>query len=408
MFGIIEWSVGDIQLNRGKFCFSVEIELCDSVIKQQKGGYLKESEAKEERERVIGALYSNHYAVYANTSVQDFYEFWLEEVKKKSLSYNSYYSFKKTVQNYILPLYGRLSMGKLRKNHVKRIYKKTYETSPSVAKIVKTVLTTSFKYALRYGYVEEDYVTGLKWNRVIKKSSKSGQKKALTIQEIQHLLSESRDTPIGLPIMFAVLMGMRRGEIVGLKYTDINYELKTIYIQRQLGRNPNMKETNMKLKTYTKQEIDLKTPASRRKIKIPDMVFEMIMEERTRYERHKNRRKGEFQDLDFIYCSTYGRPRTGNYLGKQLHDFILNHDVPYINWRILRYTYATTILKAGYSLKAVSKTLGHTKKEFTADHYVDMKELIRDFQPSVEIKTENEKTAICEWSLTEEMERLLE
>ncbi len=36
MFGIIEWSVGDIQLNRGKFCFSVEIELCDSVIKQQK------------------------------------------------------------------------------------------------------------------------------------------------------------------------------------------------------------------------------------------------------------------------------------------------------------------------------------------------------------------------------------
>ena len=66
-------------------------------------------------------------------------------------------------------------MGKLRKNHVKRIYKKTYDKSPSVAKILKTVLTTSFKYALRYGYVEEDYVSGL-----IKKLSKSGQKKALT------------------------------------------------------------------------------------------------------------------------------------------------------------------------------------------------------------------------------------
>ena len=61
---------------------------------------------------------------------------------------------------------------------------------------MKTVLTTSFKYALRYGYVEEDYVTGLKWNRVIKKSSKSGQKNALTIQEIQHLLSEAKDTQL--------------------------------------------------------------------------------------------------------------------------------------------------------------------------------------------------------------------
>ena len=47
-------------------------------------------------------------------------------------------------------------MGKLRKNHVKRIYKKTYDKSPSVETVLKTVLTTSFKYALRYGYVEED------------------------------------------------------------------------------------------------------------------------------------------------------------------------------------------------------------------------------------------------------------
>lgn len=298
-------------------------------------------------------------------------------------------------------------MGQLRKNHIKRIYKKAYIQYPSVAKILKTVLTTSLKYAFRHGYVEEDYVTGLKWSKEIKKTSKKRQKKALTIQEIQYLLRESKNTEIGLPIMLAVLMGMRRGEIVGLKYTDIDYETKTIHVQRQLGKNHNIEKANVNTKTYTKQEIDLKTPSSRRKIKIPDIVFDVMMEERNRYERHRSRRRKEFQDLDFIYCSTYGRPRTSNYLGKQLHDFVLNHDVPYVNWRILRYTYATTILKAGYSLRAVSKTLGHTKKEFTANYYVDMKELIRDFQPSVEIKTGNEKNAICEWSLTEEMERLL-
>lgn len=407
MLGIIGWSVGDIQLNRGKFGFSVKIELCDSIIKQQRGGYLQESEAKHEREKVIGDLYSKRYAVYANTSVQNFYEFWLEEVKKYTISCNSYNSYKNSIQNYILPLYGKLPMGQLRKNHIKRIYKKAYIQYPSVAKILKTVLTTSLKYAFRHGYVEEDYVTGLKWSKEIKKTSKKRQKKALTIQEIQYLLRESRNTEIGLPIMLAVLMGMRRGEIVGLKYTDIDYETKTIHVQRQLGKNHNIEKANVNTKTYTKQEIDLKTPSSRRKIKIPDIVFDVMMEERNRYERHRSRRRKEFQDLDFIYCSTYGRPRTSNYLGKQLHDFVLNHDVPYVNWRILRYTYATTILKAGYSLRAVSKTLGHTKKEFTANYYVDMKELIRDFQPSVEIKTGNEKNAICEWSLTEEMERLL-
>ena len=59
-------------------------------------------------------------------------------------------------------------MGQLRKNHIKRIYKKAYIQYPSVAKILKTVLTTSLKYAFRHGYVEEDYVTGLKWSKEIK------------------------------------------------------------------------------------------------------------------------------------------------------------------------------------------------------------------------------------------------
>lgn len=406
MVGIIDWNVGDIKLDRGKFCFSVEIKLHDSTVRQQKGGYLQKSVAKEAREKVIGALYSNKYAVYANVTVQEFYEFWLEEVKKQTLSYNSYSSYKTSIRNYILPLYGSLAMGELGKNHIKRIYQKTYEKYPSMAKCVKGVLTTSLKYAYRHGYVEDDYVTGLKWNKTVKKVPERTQKRALTIPEIKRFISESRDTPIGLPIMFAVLMGMRRGEIVGAKYTDIDYETKTIYIQRQLGKKHNIEKSSVDPKTYTKQEISLKTLSSKRRINIPDVVFDVIMEERTRYERRRSRRKKEFQDLDFICCSSYGRPRTSNYLGKQLHDFVLDHDVPYANWRVMRYTYATTILKAGYSLQSVSKTLGHTKKEFTADHYVDMKELIRDFQPGVQIK-ENEEKIIWDWRMTEEMERLL-
>lgn len=147
---------------------------------------------------------------------------------------------------------------------------------------------------------------------------------------------------------------------------------------------------------------------SKRKIKNPDNVFQAIMEERSRYERRRNRRKKEFQDLDFIYCSTYGRPRTSNYLGKQLHEFAENHDLPYVNWQILRYTYATTILKAGYSLRGVSKTLGHSKKEFTADHYVDRKKLIRDFQSDMIVEVLKEEENIWDCGLTEEMKCLLQ
>ncbi|WP_122642358.1 site-specific integrase [Luxibacter massiliensis] len=78
-----------------------------------------------------------------------------------------------------------------------------------------------------------------------------------------------------------------------------------------------------------------------------------------------------------------------------------------MNWKILRYTYATTILKAGYSLKSVLKTLGHTKKGFTTDYYVDMKELIRDCQPDIMVKEPDKEMLIWDWNLTEKMEMLL-
>jgi hypothetical protein len=53
-------------------------------------------------------------------------------------------------------------------------------------------------------------------------------------------------------------------------------------------------------KTYTKQEIGLKTKSSYREIPIPDYVFDAILHEREIYEKHRNRRKREFQDLDYI------------------------------------------------------------------------------------------------------------
>lgn len=58
-------------------------------------------------------------------------------------------------------------------------------------------------------------------------------------------------------------------------------------------------------------------------------------------------------------------------------------------------------------MKSVSKTLGHTKKGFTADHYVDMKELIRDCQPDITVTEPDKEMLIWDWDLTEEMAMLL-
>ena len=144
---IIKWNVGPIKKRKEKFCFDIELQLAHETIKRQNGGYLNPMEASIRRDSIIEKLSRGEYAVYGNVLVEEFYEHWLEEIKRPMLSYHSYNSYRNCIQNYICPLYGKLIMADITKTHIKRLYSKAYEQYPSIARILKTVLSGSMKYA---------------------------------------------------------------------------------------------------------------------------------------------------------------------------------------------------------------------------------------------------------------------
>lgn len=341
--------------------------------------------------------------------VKMFYQMWLEDIKRPMLTYSSYCSYKNCVYNYIIPLYGEMKMEELTKFHIKRLYIKTSEKYPAVARTLKTVLNTSLSYAWRNDYTENDLVTGINYRKLSVPKAQNNKKKALELDEIKHLIEISQENELHLPILFATLMGLRRSEIVGLKYSDIDYERKCIYIQRQLGVNPEVNKLDLKVKTYTKQEIEVKTSNSKRRLQIPEIIFEAVLKERVRYEKRRSRRKKDFQDLDYIHCSSYGRPRTANYLGMQLRKFREENELPGITWHTLRFTYTTMLLTAGLDLKSVSRDLGHAREIITADVYTDMclviKNHVLDLKPWEEEIIYNQN--VSEYMITDEMEKLL-
>lgn len=101
--------------------------------------------------------------------------------------------------------------------------------------------------------------------------------KTRTMEQILVLMEKSKDTPIHMQVLFGVLMGLRRSEINGVKYSDIDYINRTLNVNRQLGRIHNAKKEDFAPKTFTKQEVGLKTKFSYREIPIPDYVFEEIL-----------------------------------------------------------------------------------------------------------------------------------
>lgn len=208
--------------------------------------------------------------------------------------------------------------------------------------------------------------------------------KTLTMAQIFVLLEKSKNTPIHMQVLFNVLMGLRRSEINGVKYSDMDYINRTLKVERQLGRVHNAANEDFAPKTVTKQEIGLKTKSSYREISIPDYVFEAILNERHIYEKNRNRRKREFQDLDYICCSSYGRPRSKGFHWKYYKQLLAENGLPDIRWHDLRSTYCTLLLKEEFNPKAVSKLMGHAKELITIDVYADNKGIIADGVSEIE------------------------
>ncbi len=293
-----------------------------------------------------------------------------------------YNAYRNSVNNYIIPAIGNLEIGNITKKHIQQLYKSEVNSSVSRAKITRIVINTSMKYALSKKIVSENPAS----NVFLPKSCTNGTyhirniktKKTLTISQGLLLIEASKKTPIYMQVLFAFCMGLRRGEMLGVKYSDIDYINRTLKVQRQLGVVPNTQKADFEKGTYTTQEIPLKTKSSYRTIPIPDYVFEAILEQKKIYEKNRDERKEKFQDLEYICCSSSGKPYSNNFHTLYFKKLLKDTGLPNIRWHDLRSSFCTILLKNNYSPKAVSKLLGHSKEIITVDVYGDMTKIIED------------------------------
>ncbi len=389
----VEWRVSQVMPVRSGFGYRIFLKYLDGSEKPyQKSGFKTEKEANKAREKTIAELYNGTFIVYSKVKVADFMLSWLEiDIGKRTESHETYYNYCNTVNNHIIPALGNKRMADVTRGDIQKLFNAKASYSRSVAEQVKTIMNVSFRYAVTSKVISVSPVEGVGLPKTETSQKKTAfrsrsidTQKTLTMEQVLVLLEKSKDTPIHMQVLFGVLMGLRRSEINGVKYSDIDYINRTLNVNRQLGRVHNAKKEDFAPKTFTKQEVGLKTKSSYREIPIPDYVFEEILKERQVYEANRNRRKREFQDLDYICCSTYGRPRSKGFHCKYYKQLLAESGLPDIRWHDLRSTYCTLLLKEEFNPKAVSKLMGHAKELITMDVYADNREIIADGVPEIE------------------------
>lgn len=380
----VEWEVSNVLPIKGKYGYRVFLKYMDGTVRtQQKAGFETEKEANAARDKTVGELYSGTYVVYANVRVKEFMEFWVEEdIRNRVGSNETYKTYAGIVYLHIIPTLGNRKMVDITRGDVQKLYNMKTEYSVSVARLVKTVMNVSMRYAVDKKIISVNPAEGINLPKKVEKkpyhTRNIDTQKTLSLEQIQILLEASRDTPIHMQVLFNVLMGLRRREINGVKYSDIDYINRTLKVQRQLGTRINTKKEDFPPEMYGRQEVRLKTPSSYRTLPIPDYVFEAILEQRKIYEKNMRRRPNTFQDLGYICCSSYGRPRSKDFHWTHYKKILQDNGLPDIRWHDLRSTFCTLLLKNNFNPKAVSKLMGHAKELITMDVYGDNKGIIAD------------------------------
>lgn len=387
----IDWDVKSVfkLSERNNYAYRVVLKYQDGTKQiQQKSGFPTKKEAENARKRTIGDLSNGTYVVNSHVKVKEFLEYWLEyDIRQRVGSFNTYSVYSQIVKKHIEPYLGRKKLAELSRGDVQRLYNDRSDFSIHIARQVKTVLNVSLRYALINKLIAFNPAEGVNLPKAIGSnpyhSRNIDTQKTLTMEQVRILIEASKETPIHMQVLFNVLMGLRRQEINGLKYSDVDYINRTLSVERQLGKELNRTPNAFANESMTKKELPLKSSSSKRILPIPDYVFEAILEERKKYEKNRSQRSSQFFDSDYICCSRKGKPRSKDFHWKHYKNLLKSAGLPDIRWHDLRSTYCTLLLKSDFNPKAVSKLMGHAKELITVDVYGDNQNIIPEEIPEL-------------------------
>ncbi len=168
------------------------------------------------------------------------------------------------------------------------------------------------------------------------------------------LLSEG--TRLFLPILTALCTGMRRGEIHGIRWSDLDFENSRVTV------NQSVSETR-------KDGVFFKSPKrkkSRRTITLPTILIAAIREQQKHQREFKNNFGPDYKDYDLVMPNPDGTPWAPDRFPRIYKDFVKTRGAGDICFHDLRHTHASELLRRGAPLKTVSERLGHANATITA------------------------------------------
>ncbi len=284
---------------------------------------------------------------------------WLP-MKRRHVRATTAYRYSWFVDRYINPAIGDVPLRRLRADHLEGLYDHLATTAgrdgtglaPKTVHDVHAILRASLDLAVRRQLLEHNIAHSTHGRR---RRPTSVRPRAWTAHELADFLKAARAQRLYPALHLDAYTGMRRGEVVGLKWSDLDRTTKRLSISRTLQNvagNP--------------VEFDVKTRTSRRCIDIDDHTMWVLAQWRRKLYRDGLSHGAD----DWMFLNT-----TGRFLNPESVTQLFNRIVqrtpalPRIRFHDLRHTHASLLIMAGVPIKVVSERLGHSHPAFTMHTY---------------------------------------
>lgn len=204
----------------------------------------------------------------------------------------------------------------------------------------------------------------------------------LNKEEIRHFLEYASENNWYLEILLGLFMGLRKGEILGLKFDDFDTTSHTLTISRQITANPLVEKGSGKVLKYRIAEKEPKTENSYRTLRVPEAILEQVQERKKEVEEQKKKLGKDYIDRNYVSCSGNGLPHSTSAFNNALTKLCKRNGFPHLTVHSLRHMYASILLEQGVPLVKISALLGHSSIHTTFEFYCETmndEASIRDF-----------------------------
>lgn len=313
---------------------------------------------------------------------KDYLIYWFENIYSERIVHNTKIVGGYIIYDLIIPnIEYDLKIGMVTTDYLDEIIEKSSKMTDSGGYSARNMIIMAMKDAVIGGYITYNPSLNTKFYRRPKPKIR-----VLSEEQIKRLLVEAKKTNWYLEILLGLFVGLRKGEILGLKIEDFNEEIKSVRIERQLVREGELEKNSSKVINYRLVERTPKTDNSIRCLKVPDLIFEELEKRRTMINNNKEVYKENYVDYDYISCQSDGNCHCLGAMNSALTKICNKLSLPHITVHGLRHMCATILLEEGVSLAKISAMLGHTSIHTTFEYYcevMDEKEKILAFMNNI-------------------------